>query len=41
VAALCAAHVHELRGADLATSLDAASRAGLQVTPDARALLGV
>ena len=41
VAAVCAAHLHELRGVDLASSLEAASQAGLKVTPDARALLGV
>jgi hypothetical protein len=41
VAAVCAAHLHELRGTDPAESLVAAGQAGLQVTPEACALLGV
>jgi hypothetical protein len=41
VAAVCAAHVHELRGTDPADSLVAAAHAGLRVTPEACALLGV
>ena len=41
VAALCAAHLHDARGADPAASLAAAARAGLMVTPEACALLGV
>ena len=41
VAAVCAAHLHEVRGADLAEALDRAARAGLTVTPRACALLGV
>ena len=41
VAAVCAAHLHETRGMDLAEALEKASGAGLQVTPDARVLLGV
>jgi hypothetical protein len=40
-AALCAVHLHELCGADLAETLDRAARAGLSVTPQACALLGV
>ena len=40
-AALCAAHLHELRGTEPAESLVAAGQAGLQVTPEACALLGV
>jgi hypothetical protein len=40
-AALCAAHLHEARGIDLAEALAAAERAGLTVTPAACALLGV
>jgi hypothetical protein len=41
VAAVCAAHVHELRGTDPADSLVAAAQAGLRVSPEACALLGV
>jgi hypothetical protein len=41
VAAVCAAHLHEVRGVDPATGLRAAARAGLEVDRDAAALLGV
>lgn len=41
VAAVCAAHLHELRGTDPAQSLAAATRAGLTITPAACALVGV
>ena len=41
VAALCAAHLHEVRGTAPAEGLAEAARAGLTVTPDACALLGV
>ncbi|MEA2362884.1 MAG: hypothetical protein QOD71_2029 [Thermoleophilaceae bacterium] len=41
VAAVCAAHLHEVRGADPAEALARAAAAGLTVTPDACALLGV
>jgi hypothetical protein len=41
VAALCAAHLHELRGVPLAHGLAQAVRAGLTVTPEACALVGV
>ena len=41
VAALCAAHVHELRGVEPADGLLAAAAAGLSVTPAAARLLGV
>jgi hypothetical protein len=41
VAALCAAHLHELRGTDPAHALAAAARAGLTITPAACALVGV
>jgi hypothetical protein len=41
VAALCAAHLHEVRGVDPAAGLAEAAAAGLMVTPDAAALLGV
>ena len=41
VAALCAAHLHEVRGTDPAEALVAAAGAGLQITPEACALLGV
>ena len=41
VAAVCAAHLHELRGTSPGGSLVAAARAGLDVTPEACALLGV
>ena len=41
VAAVCAAHLHEARGADPRESLAAAARAGLRITPEACALVGV
>jgi hypothetical protein len=41
VAALCAAHLHEARGLDPASGLAEAAEAGLTVTPEAAALLGV
>jgi hypothetical protein len=41
VAALCAAHLHQAHGVDPEVALAEAARAGLQVTPDACALLGV
>jgi hypothetical protein len=41
VAALCAAHLHELRGIAPAEALAAAVDAGLTVTPEAAALVGV
>jgi hypothetical protein len=41
VAALCAAHLHESRGVALETGLLEAEEAGLTVTPEAAALLGV
>ena len=41
VAAVCAAHMHAERGADPAVALAAAERAGLRVTPEACALVGV
>jgi hypothetical protein len=41
VAAVCAAHLHDIRGVDPAEALLEASRAGLTVTPAACALLGV
>ena len=41
VAAVCAAHLYEERGVDPARSLAAAVEAGLPVTTDACALLGV
>lgn len=41
VAAVCAAHLHELRGTSPEESLGAAARAGLHVTPEGCALLGV
>ena len=41
VAALCAAHLHEARGLDPAAGLAAAREAGLLVTPEAAALVGV
>jgi hypothetical protein len=40
-AAVCAAHLHDLRGVDPALSLARAASAGLIVTPPACALLGV
>jgi hypothetical protein len=41
VAAVCAAHLHDLRGVDPAAALAEAARAGLRVTPEACALIGV
>src|SRR3954453_5293621 len=41
VAAVCAAHLHEVRGEDPVAALAAAVGAGLTVTPDAAALVGV
>src|SRR5204863_3906312 len=41
VAALCAAHLHEVRGVDPELGLAEAAAAGLMVTPDAAALVGV
>ena len=41
VAALCAAHLHEVRGLDPAAGLAEAAAAGLMVTPGAAALVGV
>jgi hypothetical protein len=41
VAALCAAHLHEARGIEAAEALNRAARAGLTVTPEACALVGV
>jgi hypothetical protein len=41
VAAVCAAHIHEARGVDPAGGLREAIAAGLAVTPEACALLGV
>jgi hypothetical protein len=41
VAAVCAAHLHEVRGLDPVLGLAAAAEAGLSVTPEAAALLGV
>ena len=41
VAALCAAHLHEQREVDPTTGLAEALAAGLLITPDACALLGV
>ena len=41
VAALCAAHLHEHRGLDPVEGLSEARGAGLMVTPEACALLGV
>jgi hypothetical protein len=41
VAAVCAAHMHAERGTDPAVALAAAERAGLTVTPEACALVGV
>jgi hypothetical protein len=41
VAALCAAHLHQERGVDPAHSLAAAAAAGLMLTPEACALVGV
>lgn len=40
-AALCAAHIHEVRGVDPAIGLRAAARAGLEVDREGAALLGV
>jgi len=41
VAALCAAHVHEAKGIEPADALADAAAAGLMVTPEAAALVGV
>jgi hypothetical protein len=41
VAAVCAAHLHEVRGLDPVDGLARAARAGLRVTPEACALVGV
>jgi hypothetical protein len=41
VAALCAAHLHEVRDISLEAALIEAQEAGLTVTPEAAALLGV
>jgi hypothetical protein len=41
VAAVCAAHLHDLRGIDPAVALGEAVRAGLRMTPEACALVGV
>jgi hypothetical protein len=41
VAALCAAHLHQTRGVDPEVALAEAASAGLHVTPEACALLGV
>jgi len=41
VAAVCAAHLYEARGADPAEGLREAQAAGLRITPEACALLGV
>jgi hypothetical protein len=41
VAALCAAHLHEVRGLEPAEGLAAAAAAGLRITPAACALIGV
>ena len=41
VAALCAAHLHESRGLDPVEGLRAASQAGLKITPEGCALVGV
>jgi hypothetical protein len=41
VAAVCAAHLHESRGVDPRQALAAAAEAGLRVTPEACALVGV
>jgi radical SAM superfamily enzyme YgiQ (UPF0313 family) len=41
VAAVCAAHLHEAKGADPLEGLRAAAEAGLALTPECCALLGV
>lgn len=41
VAALCAAHLHDVRGVPAAAGLAQASQAGLTITPEACALVGV
>jgi hypothetical protein len=41
VASLCAAHLHDVRGEDPASGLAAAAAAGLEVTRESAALLGV
>ncbi len=41
VAAVCAAHIYEVRGVDPAEAMREAEAAGLRATPEACALLGV
>ena len=41
VSAVCAAHLHQARGIDAVVGLASAARAGLMVTPESCALLGV
>ena len=41
VAAVCAAHLHDVRGVDPALALGQAVAAGLAITPQACALIGV
>ena len=41
VAAVCAAHLHDIRGVDPTVALARAALAGLTVTPQACALIGV
>ena len=41
VAALCAAHLYDVKGIDPAAALAEAAAAGLQITPEASALVGV
>jgi hypothetical protein len=41
VTAVCAAHLHETKGVDPVRALDEAGEAGLTVTPEACALVGV
>jgi hypothetical protein len=41
VAAVCAAHLHDARGVDPRDALAAAAEAGLRVTPEACALVGI
>jgi hypothetical protein len=40
-AAVCAAHLHQAHGVDPAEALSAAAAAGLRITPEACALIGV
>ena len=40
VAAVCAAHLHETRGVDPGEALGKAAAAGLEITPEARELVG-